>query len=115
PSVNEQGPRQRFRWSRAWFICLNRARPEGFEPPTFRSVTSGGEFRCVSAAFILCCLSTESGTVAGAQYRPMLGIREQSAPTDAPTPSGLIARRWNEEVRKGEDHRRGSYLSAAPM
>jgi len=76
---------------------------------------SGGEFRCVSAAFILYCLSTESGTVAVAQYRSMLGIREQSAPTDAPTPSGLIARRWNEEVREGEDHGRGSYLSAAPM
>jgi hypothetical protein len=79
------------------------------------SVTSGDEFRCVSAAFILCCLSTESGTVAVAQYRSMLGIREQSAPTDAPTPSGLIARRWNEEVREGEDHRRGSCLSTAPM
>ena len=69
----------------------------------------------MSAPLTPCCVSTESGTVAVAQYRSMLGIREQSAPTDAPTPSGLIARRWNEEARKGEDHRRGSYLSAAPM
>jgi len=61
--------------------------------------------RCVSTFFIPCCLSTESGTVVVARYRTMLGIREQSAPTDAPTPSGLIARRWNEEVREGEDLR----------
>ena len=34
-SGNEQGPRRRFRWSGAWIVCLNRARPKGFEPPTF--------------------------------------------------------------------------------
>jgi hypothetical protein len=28
-------PPPRFRWSGAWIVCLNRARPEGFEPPTF--------------------------------------------------------------------------------
>ena len=40
--------------------------------------------------FVPCCLSTESGTVAVARYRLMLGKRAQSAPTDAPTRSGLI-------------------------
>ena len=28
-------------------------------------------------------------------------LREQSAPTDALTPSGLIARRWSVEMREG--------------
>jgi hypothetical protein len=32
---HDKGPHPRFRWSGAWIVCLNRARPEGFEPPTF--------------------------------------------------------------------------------
>ena len=51
---------------------------------------TGDEFLCVSTPFVPCCLSTRSGTVAVARYRSMLGIREQSAPTDAPTRGGLI-------------------------
>lgn len=64
------------------------------------SVTSGSEFRCVSAPLAPCCQSTQSGAVAVARYRSMPGLREQSAPTDAPTPSGLIARRWSVEMRE---------------
>ena len=40
--------------------------------------------------FISCCLSTETGTVAVGWNRSMLAKRKHSAPTDAPTRSGLI-------------------------
>ena len=40
--------------------------------------------------FVPWCLSTKSWTFAVAWYRSMLGRRKHSAPTDAPTRSGLI-------------------------
>ena len=54
------------------------------------SVMSGDGFRCVSMPFVPWCLSTKSWTFAVAWYRSMLGRRKHSAPTDAPTRSGLI-------------------------
>ena len=62
----------------------------GLEPPTPCLQVTICELRCVSKPFIHCYLSTGSGTVAVAQYRVMLGKREHSAPTDAPTCSRLI-------------------------
>ena len=61
----------------------------GLEPPIPCLQVIGDEFRCVSTPFIPCCLSTDSGSVAVARYRSMLGKRAQSALTDAPTGSGL--------------------------
>lgn len=45
------------------------------------------EFYCASTLFIHRCLSTDSEGVGVAQYRAMPGVREHSAPTDAPTGS----------------------------
>jgi hypothetical protein len=50
----------------------------------------GGRIALRIRAFRPCRLSTESGAAAVARYRSMLGKRAQSAPTDAPTRSGLI-------------------------
>ena len=43
---------------------------------------------------IHCCLSMESRAVGVAQYRAMLGVREHSAPTDAPTDAQHAAARF---------------------
>jgi len=73
-----------------------------FEPPTPCLQVTRCELRCVSRLFIYCCLSTESGIVDVAQYRAMLGEREHSAPTDAPTRSRSI----RSQVRSFRSRRR---------
>lgn len=44
----------------------------------------GDESRCVSMPFVRCCLITESGTVAVARYRPMLGKRAHTIRVSGP-------------------------------
>ena len=61
--------------------------------------------------FVPCCLSTESGVLAVAWYRSMLGKRAHSAPTDVPTSSGLI----RSPIRSFRSRRRWFRCKAKPV